>query len=86
MDSKMAKICFEHYTRLVEDVKETSEIYHRFCSKDSEYCNESNFDVIETAIYKERENAFYAGFHEALCVMLNVLETVGECESAEYTS
>lgn len=74
MENTIAGICFASYAKGVEDTKETDEVYGKFCCADSEYYDEDNLDLIETAVYKERENAFYAGFRTALITMLDILK------------
>lgn len=76
MENEIAGIHFERYATFVEDTKATNELYDKFCYPDTECYDEYNSELIETDVYAERENAFYAGFHAALCTMLDVLKRV----------
>lgn len=76
MGSEVIKICFASYAEGVEDTQELNEVYDKFCCLDSECYDETNSELIETAVYKEREKAFYAGFRIALIRMLDILENI----------
>ncbi len=76
MGIEIVKICFASYAEGVEDTKELSEVYDKFSCLDSESYDETNNELIDTAVYKEREKAFYAAFHIALIRMLDMLENI----------
>lgn len=81
MGDKTMKLLFEKYLNDTEDTKATDELYERLCCTDSETSNDYSSELIETAVYEERENAFYAGFRAALNAVLDLFKKIDDYEN-----